>query len=328
MGATSTEWAADPGAVERFLRRIRWRLRVLPPLRTGIRHGLWLGVVALVLALLRPTWFVPALTAAGLWLLVVLLWSLFRGRSPVAALDRELAFSDGLSTWAGLGRESRGSPMGGWLGRRVATRIAELPPDAIAKAAPLSLGRARFLLPLFVLLLLLRLLAPFLPTPPAGLIQLPGAGAGGAGAGGGSGEKPDPEGAGGDARPEPSPPPAPDPQDEAEVEPEEPEPEQPKPLLQLPSEQSLLVPRFLDDGPRTKTLAPQVQVPVGDPGGQPPPRTSAQTGGAGQQAAPPPAAPPEVIERAAEAAQRSRHVPPAERPFVRRYFQKLKERGR
>jgi hypothetical protein len=52
----------------------------------------------------------------------------------------------------------------------------------------------------------------------------------------------------------------------------------------------------------------------------------AGTGGNASESTPPPSR--ETFERAAEQAQRARHVPPEERPMVRRFFELLRERAR
>jgi hypothetical protein len=83
------------------------------------------------------------------------------------------------------------------------------------------------------------------------------------------------------------------------------------------------VPSFVGDGPSRRTVAPiatLMEAPTPDP---------ASAGGGIESEPRPPDDPTQAaFERAAERALRSRHVSEIERPFVRLYFDRLRERIR
>lgn len=93
-----------------------------------------------------------------------------------------------------------------------------------------------------------------------------------------------------------------------------------EPPLDLPSAPQFVVPSFVDDGPSRREQAPVVEAPEAAPAA-----SSAASGSGGQPNAP---SPQERFTRAAEAAQRARHVGADERTIVRRYFERLREAGR
>jgi hypothetical protein len=86
----------------------------------------------------------------------------------------------------------------------------------------------------------------------------------------------------------------------------------------LPSKPEVVMPRFLADGPSRKDRATVAELPAGAPV-----PTELRPGG-GSTAAVPSA---EEFRRAAERAQRSRHVAPDEQAMVRRYFEGLRKAG-
>jgi hypothetical protein len=120
-------------------------------------------------------------------------------------------------------------------------------------------------------------------------------------------------------KPDPPPPPKqPEEQPKEQVPP--PDPEEIPPLIELPPDQRLVVPDFIGDGPtrRARMHAAELEEQA----------AGSPAANNGSSAAAPNPDQPEAsepnFERAAEAAQRSRHVPPAERAMVRRFFDKLR----
>jgi hypothetical protein len=217
-----------------------------------------------------------------------------------------------------------------WLGRDVEARLPGLPADAIAGAGRRGLGRWRRLVPFVGLLLLVWLVAEWLAPPWPGVLSgrardLPGPAASGPGDGSGGGN-----GGGGIEQPQ-SPDPQPDegkqqpaaaqPQEPPGPAPTPPEPEAPAPLLELPEQQRFVVPEFVGDGPTRRARVHAAEVERS--GAVSRPRPTGAGGNDESPSPPPPTA--ESFERAAEAAQRARHVPDEERPMVRRFFELLRE---
>jgi hypothetical protein len=91
----------------------------------------------------------------------------------------------------------------------------------------------------------------------------------------------------------------------------------------LPNLDDFLVPHFVGAGPSAPARAHVAELPEGGP---PPAGAQAQSGGTGAEGTPP--QDDADFERAVERALRSRHVPPDETPFVRRWFEVLAERRR
>lgn len=268
--------------------------------------------------------------------------ALLCGDEPGAGLE---PFGDELATWLELHRRRRGdTPMGRWLSSDVDARLPRLPAKALRQVGRRRLGRWRRLLPVVLLLVLAWLIAQWLAPPWLGVGGGGGGGAGSTGAGGGAGGgsgAPD-EGRGTDGEPDPerpddgeSPPPEPQPPEAQPPQPPPaapppptgetpptPEPEAPAPLLDLPEQQRFVVPEFLGDGPSRRVRMHAAELAQG--GGAPrTPTATAPTGDGSAPAAPPPTS--AQFERAAEAAQRARHVPDEERPIVRRFFELLRE---
>jgi len=240
---------------------------------------------------------------------------------------------DELATWLENRRNNAADvPMVRWLGRDVEARLPGLPPAEIARAGRARLGRWRRLVPFVLLLLLCWLLTEWLSPPWPGLMggrdprDLPRSGSGGEGSGGGAGSG---AGGSGDPKPEPAdqrqaPKPGPDgpvPQEQQGPEQQPPEGEAPAPLLELPDQQRFVVPEFIDDGPTRRARVHAAEI---ERGGAVPQPQKVGAGGRGEVPAPPPPTA-ETFERAAEAAQRARHVPDEERPMVRRFFELLRE---
>jgi len=187
--------------------------------------------------------------------------------------------------------------------------------------------------PIVILLLLAWLLSEWLAPPWPGVlggrpsVDGPAAGDGaGSSSGGGGSAVPSP---GGDEEPESkdpqqkpppesTPPPQPQPPQPTES-PDPVTPEAPAPLLDLPAQQRFIVPEFVGDGPTRRVRMHAAEL---ERAGTTAPGASGTSGGEG--AVPPPRSR-EEFERAAEAAQRSRHVPAEERPMVRRYFELLRQ---
>ncbi|MEO6595510.1 MAG: hypothetical protein ABIP94_12225 [Planctomycetota bacterium] len=261
---------------------------------------------------------------------------------------------DELATWLECHRRAEsGAPMPSWLGREIEAQLPSLSPKLLAGLARPRLGRWRQLVPVIVLLLLAWLLSLwFWPAWPGLLggratVETPAAGSGSGsgepqgGASGGSGEpghgapvSNEPErNAQSEPKPEetkepdrtppetpPPPPPAPPPTPEQPI----PTPEPPAPLLELPEQQRFVVPEFLGDGPTRRVRMHAAELAQAGMA----PRPAVQNpGGAGNEP-PPPQAMREHFDRAAEAALQARHVPPEERPMVRRFFELLREAAR
>ncbi len=311
----------------------------------AVRAVLLTAVPCVAVAWLWPT---QRLVAAALLLAVVATsaaWAgvrarriadavLLRGGDAAHPLD---PVGDELATWLEHHRGRTGdASMLGWLGRDVDARLPGLPAKALADVGRRRLGRWRRLVPIVLVLVLAWLIAEWLAPPWSGLggggggardLPRPGAGggAGEPGTGGGSEAPPPPAAneAPPDRKPEQPPPPtAPPPPPPAATEPPPVEPEAPAPLLELPEQQRFVVPEFVGDGPsrRVRMHAAERQ----QRGGAPRTATSSTGGGEGEApAAPPPTA--ALFARAAEAAQRARHVPDEERPMVRRFFDLLRE---
>ena len=145
-------------------------------------------------------------------------------------------------------------------------------------------------------------------------------------------EQPQPE----QPQPEQPQPEQPQQEDPKPPQPEDPQPEdpndpdaagpsaEPAPLLDLPKDHRFVVPEFIGEGPtqRVRVHAAEVGGSGGDGGGS-------QAGGQRRAAAERPEKPPEpdaeTFRRAEEAARAARHVPAAERPIVRRFFELLRE---
>lgn len=272
------------------------------------------------------------------------------------AADGLTRLRDGLATWVEQDRAIAGEAaaattdsrvssnavMADWLADELDHAIADLPAASVSAVGRRRLGRWRWLVPLLLALLIAWLVLLFWQPPWPGLLggrpDRPdgaggavaagtGTGGGGVGAGGGSSTAGDsepsqslpesPDGPG-------SEPPLEDPQPE-DPQPEEPPPsEPPAPFLDLPKQKLFEIPKFIGDGPTTRVRAHVAEVPVG---GRPEPSADQRAGRSGGErpiVAPPP---PQAVdfERAAERARAARHVPPAERPIVRRFFELLRE---
>jgi hypothetical protein len=95
-------------------------------------------------------------------------------------------------------------------------------------------------------------------------------------------------------------------------------PADPEPPLDLPSKPEVVMPRFLADGPSRKDRANVAELPAGAAAA-----TELRPGGGDRPLAPTA----EEFRRAAERAQRARHVAPDEQAMVRRYFEGLRRAG-
>jgi hypothetical protein len=340
--------AAIPAAsiLRRAASRLRARQALGRGLRSGLRTGLVLAVLGIPAAVLVDAWTGPILlfvaaTASAVTLLTACVHWCTWGRRWLTA--EELAELPGWDLvrdeWATWLEWQRGGPSRApaflpWLEDDVARRLAVVLPAAQQRVSRPRLGRFVWLVPLVLLLLILMWLAAWLAPPWPGLLGGAGggAGSGGAGAGGaaggaaaGSGED-TPPAAGDDARvedrsPPRAAPPQPAPKDPPPEDGEPPKPEQPAPLLDLPEQRRFVVPEFIGDGPTRRARVRAAEVPDDGPGARP----AAQAGEAPPAAVPPPRR--AEFERAAEAALRARHVPPAERAIVRRFFERLREAG-
>jgi hypothetical protein len=227
-----------------------------------------------------------------------------------------------------------------WLEQDAEQRLLPHRRRALALVARPQLGRWRMLLPIVLLLLITWLLAVWLAPPWDGAIggrpdepQAGGSGgatgAGGAGgAGGASSDSPIPQPTpGAQAKQEASTDQSDEPSPDVQMPSEQSSSSQPDdpseipPLIDLPGDQNFVVPDFIGDGPtrRARMHAAELEEQAG---GGASATESRLTESSGRNATKP--TKPD-FERAAEAARRSRHVPPVERAMVRRFFDKLRD---
>lgn len=232
-------------------------------------------------------------------------------------------FEDELRTWLEREGPNQANGMSEWL-------LAELALAVLAKPEPqlrtnsFRLGGIRYLFPLLVVLLLLKLMLPDLSVALPGLFAQSGRGSV---ASSNSGEKQRDNGGAASAETDekakqtPSatiapPPPIPDPpaDDPADEPPQKPEPSLPAPLLQLPNDPRVVVPQFIGDGPTRRAMADVVLVPDGFGA------TADLEGQTGNGPLPQQKTQAEKFAKAAEKAQQSRHVLPVEQRIVKRFF--------
>lgn len=338
MGEPSNE--ANPGEADlvAFAQRLRHQ-----HVRGAVVDAVLRVVLALALPCLLTAWLLPAsrlpigVAVGGLAALLGGAAALRARRVADASLlrvadvdvgddPRLLAeLGDELATWLEA-RPQAAAPMRRWLAQDVRRRLPALPTTTVAAIGRRRLGGLAWIVPIVLLLLIAWFLANLLSPPWPGAVggrqdhPAPGSGDGGGGAdgrGGGAGrsdqqpasekppsEKPD--------RRDPPPPQA----NEAPT----PKPEPPAPLLELPPQERFVVPEFLGDGPTRRARMHAAEVEEGAPAGA----AAAQRAGEAPQAEVPPPLP-EQFARAAEAAVASRHVPPAEQPMVRRFFDALQK---
>ncbi|MGK0302614.1 MAG: hypothetical protein ACI89X_003499 [Planctomycetota bacterium] len=342
---------------------IRWGLLLALPLL--LLAWLWPSVLrqALIvcLAILVPTML---LAAARAWWHSRKIFSALRqslsgsgssGSGSSGSGAEIAALHDELLTWlemddlnasrvADAGSDERSSMLR-WLEQDVQQRLAPHRKRALAAVARPRLGRWRWLIPVVLLLLLIWLVALWIAPPWSGAIgglaNQPEAGDDDGQGGDGSGDDanpegtPPPEGAKGE---EPQPPPKDEPGEQPGDKPEpqpaaptpEPEaykaptdPDEVPPLIDLPDDQRFVVPEFIGDGPTRRARMHAAELEELANSGSAQSNSSAETSDPNK---PKPLEP--DFERAAEAALRSRHVPPAERAMVRRFFEKLREKAK
>lgn len=338
-------------ALRRFVAGTQRRVFGGRVLGAALRAALVTAAPALVLA-----WWLPSLRmalsfAVAAVLVPVVIVSAARAhlarRRMLVALGQRLAASpaaatahDELLTWLEFDARAAGHAarpaLLDWLEHDVAARLTPDERRQFAAASRPSLGRFAWLLPLVLVLLLAWLLAEWLAPPWSGVLggnpppPPPGTSGGGGGGNQGDGEPQSGDGEPQDQpqQPEQSPPPeaAPPSPPEQQSDSPQPPPPEPSPLLELPEQQRFVVPEFVDDGPtrRARMRAAEIE---GNGGAAAPPPSAPRN--VGEQPAPEQPAPREQqFERAAEQALRSRHVPESERAIVRRFFDKLQQKGR
>jgi hypothetical protein len=317
----------DAGHLRGLAAAVRRRRGVAGIVAAIVRVGVPGGILTVLAAWFWPQ-LVPPLALVGSVLLLLAAaigyWRsshdraevLLRGLPPAVASGAALA--DGFATWLEVDGSSR-SPMLQWLAADLTSELARLPAAALRQLGRSSLGALRWLVPVLVVLLLaylfLHLLAPDLPGVLGG-----GAGGGGGGgrgstAGGNTAVAPQAQPQGTPPPPMPAPPPAPPPPQA---------PTEPPPLLDLPVQESFVVPHFVGDGAARRAWAMRAQIEEG-PASAPRPQPSGSSGGPGAAAPAPSAA---EFQRAYENALQSRHVPPSEQAMVRNFFELLRRGGR
>jgi hypothetical protein len=301
--------------IDAFLRSLTWRHRALRALRAMLGQALGWAVAVLLVALVAAPWW-PAAAAVAVAAVVGAGGAAALRRPSLVSADRELGLADRLLTYAGLRaqREVARPAMRAWFEADLDRSLAAIPAEQCARVGWRGLGRIRYAIPLLVLLLLMRLLAPTLPPiAPSGPRTSERGSSGGRDAPGPGNSRPQPP----DAAPN-QPPPA------AETEPSPPPGESPSgppaPLLTgLGAEDALVVPEFIGEGEGRRARARSAEIGDDAAGGGRPPQ------GVGRGEAQP-APRQRDYEQAREQALRARHVPENERQFVRRYFEALVQR--
>ena len=364
IAATATSHGS---ALRRFAQGLRWRHVFSCTVGVGVRWALLLALPMSLIAWAWPSMLRPALIAGVALLLSVMLLAAVRswwnGRQIFSAMRQVLAgggaeiatLHDELMTWIELDdlegqsvaavRSTGRSSMLRWLEKDAQQRLAPHRKQALAAVTLPQVGRFLWLLPV-VLLLLLIWLVTLWGTPPwagaiGGFADQPEAGSddgqGGRGSDGGA----DPEGnqsdgsqqveaeqppTNGDPGEQPGDQPKPPlavPTPEPDAGDDSTNPGEVPPLIDLPDDQRFVVPEFIGDGPTRRARMHAAEIEEQTSSG------SAQLGGVGAAEDLNQSKPSEPdFERAAEAALRSRYVPPAERAIVRRFFKNLRQKAK
>ena len=217
-----------------------------------------------------------------------------------------LGLADEFATWLELGPASA-APMAKWLEVDLDGRVAALTPPQFAHVGRRRVVGRRLVALAALLLLLAWLLAWWLEPRWPGLL-------------GGRPPEPPPA-AGGASGPVGEQPRAPQPEQPPQQPTDEPQPAPPEPPLPLPQQQHFVPPRFVGDGPSRKERVRAAELPTPDGPGAAPQKAAGSRAGV-------PTPTPEEFARAAENAQRARHVSPSEQPIVRRFFDLLQQAGK
>lgn len=322
----------ESSPVERLVEELSREYRVRRLLAGAARLAIACGTVVACVAIA-----VPDQWTAALWIALALLatWATARAlslRLDAVEADRRLGLRGALRTWFDARRTGSGGAMLGWLERDLAERIEDAPLQARRHVGRRRLGAARSALFLLLILVLLRwFVLPPLPegiAPFAGLPTSVGVAAGGGEAQGtedpGTEDEQESDEQGEeDVRPDtPHPDEGPNPED---VPPKGPELPPEALVFDPPVQDAFVVPSFVGAGEGRETTAPAAGIDEGAPSTAGAGATGGGTG-AGRET---PGTDPQVeFERALEDALRSRHVPPEEREFVRRWFRSLLEGGK
>lgn len=356
-GSLAADNQARP-ALRRFTAGLRWRLVLGRGLGAASRWGLLFGVPLVAVAWLAPTLRWSALSVYGGALLVVAVFAVARAwwqsRAALVALRASLAGSgdgvgalrDELLTWLELDGDRAPAQLGAaragmlrWLEQDVHQRLSPHRRQAERHVGRLRLGRWRWLAPVVLALLLAWWIGSWWQPPWSGAVggrEDLSASADKAGGGGGAPEQE--PGAGGDEDPQQRPDRQQDGEQEREFsaalvlkaddgdEGEQDDEAEPPPLVEAPDDRRFVLPDYIGDGPTRRQLMHVAELEQPQAGGAASPQRAPQGGGQGAPTSPPPAA--AEFERAAERAQRSRHVPDAERAIVRRFFDELQKRGK
>lgn len=345
-GAAGSPSAAAP-SLRRFAASLRRRQVVGSALGVAARGGLLLALPLVVFAWVAPD-VARVVGAGGAALLVAV--AAFAGVAAWRRAGRQQArwpaeastrvFQDELRTWLELDRARRQAPssgMFGWLEREVHEGLRPHRREAARAATRFRLGRWRWLGVPLAALLVAWLLSGWIEPPWRGGVggAAPRAGDGDSG-GGAAGASAGTLGVG--AAPETPAPGPEEPRDDPEApardeappvdgdDQDEPEAsDEPPPLLDLPDDRRFVLPDFIGDGPTRRARMHVAELEQPQPVGARP-RPARPQGGGG--APPAPESVPLEFERASEEALRSRHVPPAERAIVRRFFERLQQRGK
>lgn len=329
--------------IEAFVRDLSRERRRSLLLEAVLGASIWLAPPVLVLWIVWPESIGWALVVGGALLLARVGWVALRhqlwlplpsrGRFPLLPVDRGLGLGDRLATWHTL-RETE--PMGAWLEEDLARDLEAVADEDIRGLWGRRLKRLLRWVPLILLLLLLKLFAPWLPgirdrggVAPAVTEETSEKGGGDADR---DSEDPEPGTAEERGDPEQGP-------DEGErPRPPQPQQEQPlensdnpgePPLWTMPPppedpideslgrQEEFVVPDFVGEG---ESRTEKVRQAMLEQGVAPPPAGSRGAGGLPDD----PEARARELERAAENAVRSRHVPEREREFVRRWFDRVR----
>ena len=315
--------------IHAFLRTLSRRHRAFGVAHALAPHALVWALGLVIVDLVLPRWFWASVGAAALVLALAALRAVRRSRARVAATDRELRLQDRLLTYLGLGEREHATAMADWLERDLDDRLRSVPPQRAAGVGWRPLGPVRYLIPILIVILLVRLFAPALPPikPRGPQANAPNSGAPPQPDDGDredQDQQPDNEDSQPDEQPAPQdqppppgqgpvPPPAPPEGEDSEGRP-------PRPLIDgLEEEQAFVVPDFIGDGESRRSKAHVAVIPQGSGGGAD--KTAGGAAGGRDRDEPE-----RDFEKARERALHARRVPEHERPFVKRYFEALVRR--
>ena len=308
--------------IARFVRSTRLRRRLAYGIASVTTHAVVVGALCKLV-----DWLFPAVTGLALalgfgWLaLVVAFYGLNRGLSLHRA-DGTLGLQDRLVTWWSI-RDRRADPMTRWLEEDLERAIDRIPAQRRGQLWRRPLRRLIFIVPLLLIVWWIGPLGQklFLPSD-YGVSQQADRGPR-AGNGRTPGEQKivglDPQRGDHDPKADPEAPDEPDAKNDEDP-PRDEVDQPPRPIPELPAKDQFVIPKFIGKGlGRVGKAKVAVVEDVADPATQKAQEEAAKKRRAERR---------REFEAAAEQALRMRHVPPSERPFVKRYFAELLKEAR